>query len=375
MNLPNIPDHELEKRLSALLLDVLIRAGLVLALVVLCHKVFAPFLPLMLWALILAVTLYPIHQQIAKRIGGRQGVAATLLVLVGVVLIAGPTTVLVSSLGDSLQELINNVKDNTLHIPEPAARVAQWPLIGKKVHAVWSQAYTDLPSVVHSMQPKLGELTKRALGIVAGLGSNTLQFLLSFIIAGIIMAFGTPGAQAAQSIFERIAGSDRGKVFTDLSTATIRTVSAGVIGIASIQALLIGLALVVADIPWAGLLSMIVLVLGIAQIPAFLVTLPVIGYIWYSGDYGTGAAITYTALLIVAGMADNVLKPLMLGRGVDAPMPVILLGALGGMASRGILGMFLGATLLALGYQIFMGWVKTKPEGTSGKEGDTKTVG
>ena len=260
MNLPNLPDHELEKRLSALLLDVLIRAGLVLALVVLCHKVFAPFLPLMLWALILAVTLYPIHQQIAKRIGGRQGVAATLLVLVGVVLIAGPTTVLVSSLGDSLQELINNVKDNTLHIPAPAAQVEQWPLIGKKVHAFWSQAYTDLPTVVHSMQPKLGELTKRALGIVAGLGSNTLQFLLSFIIAGIIMAFGAPGAQAAQSIFERIAGSDRGKAFTDLSTATIRTVSAGVIGIASIQALLIGLALVVADIPWAGLLSMIVLV-------------------------------------------------------------------------------------------------------------------
>lgn len=375
MNVPPMPDRELEKRLSALLLDVLIRAGLVLALVVLCHKVFAPFLPLMLWALILAVTLYPIHQHIAKRMGDRQGLAATLLVLVGVVLIAGPTTVLVSSLGDSLQDLINNVKNNTLHIPAPSPKVAEWPLIGKKVHAFWSQAYTDLPTVVHSMQPKLGELTKRALGIVAGLGSNTLQFLLSFIIAGIIMAFGASGARTAQSIFERIAGPERGKTFTDLSTATIRTVSAGVIGIASIQALLIGLALVVADIPWAGLLSMIVLVLGIAQIPALLVTLPVIGYMWYSGDYGTGAAITYTALLLVAGMADNVLKPLMLGRGVDAPMPVILLGALGGMASKGILGMFLGATLLALGYQIFMGWVKTKPDGTAGRADDSKTVG
>ena len=329
----------------------------------------------MLWALILAVTLYPIHQQIAKRIGGRQGLAATFLVLVGVVLIAGPTTVLVSSLGDSLHDLINNVKNNTLQIPAPSSKVAEWPLIGKKVHAFWSQAHTDLPSVVHSMQPKLGELTKRALSIVAGLGSNTLQFLFSFIIAGIIMAFGASGAKAARSIFERIAGIDRGKAFTDLSTATIRTVSAGVIGIASIQALLIGLALVVAGIPWAGLLSMIVLVLGIAQIPAVIVILPVIGYIWYSGDYGTVSAITYTVLLIVAGMADNVLKPLMLGRGVDAPMPVILLGALGGMASKGILGMFLGATLLALGYQIFMGWVKAKPDGTASEEGNPGTVG
>jgi predicted PurR-regulated permease PerM len=189
------------------------------------------------------------------------------------------------------------------------------------------------------------------------------------------MAFGASGARTTQSIFERIVGVDRGKAFTDLSTATIRTVSAGVIGIACIQALIIGLALVVADIPWAGLLSMIVLVLGIAQIPAVLVTLPVIGYIWYSGDYGTVSAITYTVLLLVAGMADNVLKPLMLGRGVDAPMPVILLGALGGMASKGILGMFLGATLLALGYQIFMGWVKAKPDGTADKAEESKKVG
>ena len=165
---------------------------------------------------------------------------------------------------------------------------------------------------------------------------------------------------------------DGGKDLPNLSTATIRTVAAGVIGIACIQALIIGLALVIAGIPLAGLLSMIVLVLGIAQIPALLVTLPVIGYIWYCGDYGTSSAISYTILLLISGMADNVLKPLMLGRGVDAPMPVILLGALGGMATKGILGMFIGATLLALGYQIFMWWVAQNADGASGKEDDIK---
>jgi predicted PurR-regulated permease PerM len=91
------------------------------------------------------------------------------------------------------------------------------------------------------------------------------------------------------------------------------------------------------------------------------VTLPAIITIWSSGDYSTAAAIAYTVMLALAGMADNVLKPLMLGRGVDAPMPVILLGALGGMATAGILGMFVGATLLTLGYQIFMGWVAANP--------------
>jgi predicted PurR-regulated permease PerM len=108
-------------------------------------------------------------------------------------------------------------------------------------------------------------------------------------------------------------------------------------------------------------LAVLVLVLGIAQVPALLVTLPAIVYLWSSGAHSTAAAIAYTVLLVLAGMADNVLKPLLLGRGVEAPMPVILLGALGGMAAAGILGMFVGATLLTLGYQIFMGWVAANP--------------
>lgn len=362
MNMPDAPDHDLEKRLSARLLDVFIRSGLVLAMTMLCYKIFAPFLPLMLWALILAVTMYPIHRQIARRLGGRQGLAATLLILIGIVLIVAPTSVLLSSLGDSTFALINNVKQNTLQIPAPSPDVADWPIIGKKVHAYWSQVHNDLPATIQSMQPKIGELAKHSLDIVTGTGSKILQFLLSFIIAGVIMTYGESGAKAAQAIFERIIGIDRGQGFAKLSTATIRTVAAGVIGIACIQALFIGLALIIIGIPWAGLLALITLVLGIAQLPAFLVTLPVIGYIWYSGDHSTVAAISYTALLVVSGNVDNVLKPFMLGRGVDAPMPVILLGALGGMATTGILGMFVGATLLALGYQIFMWWVANNPE-------------
>ena len=133
---------------------------------------------------------------------------------------------------------------------------------------------------------------------------------------------------------------------------------------AFIQAIVVGLVLLIAGVPFAGVLALIVLVLGIAQVPALLVTLPVIVYIWMSGDYSTVAAVSYTVLLFVAGMLDNVLKPLLLGRGVDAPMVVILLGALGGLATSGLLGMFVGATLLALGYQIFMWWVATDPDKT-----------
>jgi len=165
-----------------------------------------------------------------------------------------------------------------------------------------------------------------------------------------------------QAIFERVAGIARGAEFTQLTTSTVRAVASGVIGIACIQALLIGISLIIANVPFAGALALVTLMLGVAQVPAAIVTLPVIGWMWTSGDYATTPAIAYSVLLLIAGSVDNVLKPLMLGRGVDAPMPVILIGALGGMATAGILGMFVGATLLALGYQIFMSWVATNPD-------------
>jgi predicted PurR-regulated permease PerM len=362
MNAPYKPDPDLEKRLSRSLLDVLIRAGLVFAMAALCYQIFSPFVALMTWALILAVTLYPAHQKLARRMGGKQGLAATLLVLGGIVLIGLPTAVLMFELGDSVHDFIGSVRDDTLQIPAPSPGVAEWPIVGKRVHGLWSQAHADLPAAVKSLQPKLGDLAKTALGIVASIGGAMLLFLVSFIIAGIIMAFGQSGARGTRAIFDRIVGTGHGEEFAKLSTATIRAVALGVLGVAFIQAIVVGLLLMIAGVPFAGLLALIVLVLGIAQVPALLVTVPVIVYIWASGDYGTAAAVTYTVLLFLAGMLDNVLKPLLLGRGVDAPMVVILLGALGGLATHGILGMFIGATLLALGYQIFMWWVATNPD-------------
>jgi len=356
------PDLGLERRLSGRLLDVLIRFALVLVLALLCYQVFSPFMSLMVWAVILAVTLYPAHRKLARRLGGRQGLAATLMVLGGVVLIVVPTSLLMVSLGDSVHDFVGHVRDHTLQVPPPSPSVAEWPIVGKKVYGLWSQAHADLPKFIQGLQPKIGDLSKKALEMVASLGGMVLAFLASFIVAGIIMAFGEAGARSSIAIFDRIVGKERGEGFTVLSTSTIRAVALGVVGVAFVQAILIGLMLMLAGVPFAGVLAMISLVLGIAQIPALIVTLPAIVYIWSSGDYATGSAVLYTVLLLVAGMMDNVLKPLMLGRGVDAPMPVILLGALGGLASSGILGMFIGATLLALGYQIFMAWVAANPD-------------
>jgi len=357
-----LSDFATDKRRSSQLLDVLIRAGLILALVMLCYRIFAPFLVLMVWALILAVTLYPLHQALAARMGGSQGWAATLMTVLGVALIVLPTAVLLDSVGTSVHRVAHDLQENTLQIPPPRPSVAEWPVVGPKIHAYWQLAHDNLPALVKSLQPKIGDLAKSALGMVASIGGGILVFVAAFIVAGIIMAFGKAGDRASHAIFARIVGVERGDEFTTLSVATIRAVAQGVVGIAFIQAILVGLFLLLAEVPLAGVLAVVVLVLGIAQVPALIVTLPAIAYIWMSGAYDTGAAVANSVLLFVAGMADNVLKPLMLGRGVDAPMPVILLGALGGMAAGGIVGLFVGAVLLALGYQIFMGWVAANPE-------------
>jgi predicted PurR-regulated permease PerM len=354
MNDPSRPDDAL---VSARLLDIMIRAGLIAALAALCLVVFAPFLTLIAWAIVLAVVLFPLHRRFAKRIGGREGLAATLIVAAGIIVLVVPTAILMNSFGTTVKGLVDSVQNDTLQIPAPPDGVQGWPLVGPKIHGAWSKAADDLPALVRSMQPKIGELARKALSIVANIGFGVLKFLAALIVAGILMAYGQSGAEAGRAIFSRLVGSERGESFQKLATGTIRGVAQGVIGIAFVQAILVGLALLLAGVPGAGVLAAITLVLSIAQVPALLVILPVVAWIWMSGNYGTGAAILHTVILLLAGMADNILKPLMLGRGVDAPMPVILLGAIGGMASGGILGMFVGATILALGYQIFMRWV------------------
>lgn len=351
------------KLLSKDLMDVMIRLGIIASLAVLCFRVFAPFLGLVLWALILAVALYPLHQRIAKRLGGRQGRAATLIVLVGVLLIGVPSVMLGGSFADHVRELHTTLQNEGFAIKQPDPSVAEWPIVGKKIYEVWSSAAQDLPELLKTFQPQLVQFSKALLSFAASTAGGILQFLGSLIVAGIMMAYGESGSLAMRRVICRLSGPEKGPRLHTLATATIRSVAMGVIGVAAIQALLLGVGFIWAGVPGAGVLAFVVLLLGIAQLPALIVSLPVVAYIWWSGD-STMMNVVFTVYLLVAGMADNVLKPLLLGRGVDAPMPVILLGALGGMVTGGIIGLFLGSVLLAVGYQIFMEWVA---------EGDTTT--
>ncbi|WP_374088976.1 AI-2E family transporter [Methylomicrobium lacus] len=363
-----LPNKTLEKLISHKVLDLFIRAGLISFLVVYCYQIFKPFFGLMLWSVILAVALYPLHTMIARKMGGKEGRAATALVLVILLSVLIPTTLLAISFADSTTGLVKQIQSGTLQVPAPNESVAGWPLVGKQLYALWSSAHSDLGAVVTKYEPKIAVVTKQVLGYAASAGTGVLMFLVALVLAGIWMAYGTSGHAAAKAIAKRMTGDKEGEALVALSTSTIRAVAQGVIGIACIQALLLGAGFILVGIPAAGILALLVLVLGIMQIPAALVALPTIVYV-LSTHESTPVAIMFTVYTLVAGMADNILKPLMLGRGVNAPMPVILLGALGGMATGGIIGLFLGSVMLALGYQLFMAWVYRENEEEDAREG------
>ena len=349
------------------LLDVLIRAGLITVLVLFCFQIFHPFLNLMLWSMILAVTLYPLQRRLRLkgRLGGRDGRIATLIILIAIVILMVPLYLLGASIAESVEKALVMVKSGDLHIRPPAESVANWPLVGKPLHAFWLQAATDMTGLVQKFRPQIREITITLLGTLTNMGMALLVFIASLMIAGIFMAYGESSTRRAKEIATRLSGPEKGPQMTVLCTATIRAVAQGVVGIAFIQMLLVGVAFVIKGIPGAGLLALAVLLLGIMQLPATLITIPVIVYV-FSSEGASTAVIVFSVYVFIAGLADNVLKPLLLGRGVDVPMPVVLIGALGGMISNGVIGLFIGPVVLAVGYQLFWQWVRDSPGGGPG---------
>lgn len=348
-----------EKAQSSMLMNTLIRFSLVAFLVYLCVRIFAPFTAIMTWGLMLAVMLYPLHQMLAKRLGDKQGRASMIIVVIGLLLIGGPVVTLGSSFVSHIKEVHQMLVADQLTIKPPAASVEEWPVVGEKIYKLWNEAATNFPQFLSTYKPELADLTKKAFGIVRNSLSSIFLFLGALVVAGIMMAWGVPGMGAMRRVFIRLAGPAKGPQLLGLSVATIRSVVTGVLGVAFIQALLLGVGFYFAGVPAAGVLAVIVLLLGIMQLPAMILSLPVIAYIWMGGDQSVVLNIVFTVYILVAGMADNVLKPMLLGRGVDVPMPVVLIGALGGMVVGGFIGLFLGAVLLGIGYEIFMDWVNS----------------
>jgi predicted PurR-regulated permease PerM len=337
------------------ILDLALQIGLLALLVYACSRIISPFSGLLLWSAILAVMLYPLHLRLVVRLGNRW--SALLIGLVGVTVMLVAMVTVVTSLASSMYSLIVGLHDRSLTIPPPPPWLAELPLVGHKLTEIWALVATDMPAAFAKYREALSDPAARLVSSAGGLAAGQLSFVLSFGIAAVIVAYGRGAADFARRLLELLTGSEgRGAHLVTLTASTIRGVALGVVGVAVIQSLLLAIGFFAIGLPAAGFWTVVMLLLCIVQVPAILVTLPIIAYVL--ATEATVPAIIFAVWTLVAGLSDNVLKPLMLGRGLEAPMPVILIGVIGGMIVDGLLGLFVGPVVLAVGYVLLIEWMQ-----------------
>jgi predicted PurR-regulated permease PerM len=327
-----------------------------------------PFIPIVIWAILLAVALYPVHAWLARRLGGRRGLAAAVLTLLALAVVLGPVSLLAASLTESLQWLAAGVHAGTLEVPPPPEGVADWPVVGKQIDDAWTLAADNLDDAVRRYGPAMLPAGGTLLAKLASIGADVLKFVASVVIAGFLFVPGPRLAAGARAFASRLI-QPRGAHFVDLAGATIRNVSRGVIGVALLQALLAGIILVLAGVPGAGLIAFGILLLCIVQIGPAPILLPLLIWIWMTDP--ASRALVLTLLLVPTALLDNVLKPILMARGLTTPMLVILTGVIGGTLTHGLVGLFLGPVVLSVFYELVVAWTRlgASPASTSADTG------
>jgi predicted PurR-regulated permease PerM len=327
--------------------ELVIRLGVLALLLYWSFLLVEPFISIVIWSAVLAVALYPVFEWISFRLRGRRRLAAVLTTILSLLIVIGPATWLALGLIDSLRVISDRL--------DPSNSVKEWPLIGEPIYQFWELASTNLSAALAKIIPQLKPLGSGLLRIGADTGLGIIKFLVSIIIAGFLFS-PAPAIVDAVKRFARRLNPARGEEFAVQAAATIRAVSRGVIGISVLQALLAGIGLMAAGIPQASLITFAVLIFGIIQIGPSVILIPVIIWSWTLLD--TTSALLFTAYMVPVNMLDNILRPIVMGRGLKTPMLVILVGVIGGTLAYGITGLFLGPIVLAVIWELLIAWIK-----------------
>lgn len=351
-------DKEKSEIVTKMVFDNVIKITMLTILVVWTFLLIKPFLTPVIWGIILAVATEPFISKVAKMLGGRKSLASILFVLVIIAALIIPTVILIGSSIDSLQNLTADIQEKTLVIPPPPSKVAEWPVIGDSVYKTWQLASTNLEGALKTYAPQIRKTVVAIFSTLGGGVGTLFMVIISTCIAGVFLATSEKSAGVAKRIITRVAG-DKSEI-QHLATATIRGVMQGVVGVAVIQAILSAIGLVFADVPGAGLWAILVLVLAVSQLPPIIVLGPAAIYVFSVAD--TTTAVVFLVWSLFVSASDGFLKPMLMGRGVNIPMLVILIGAIGGMMLSGIIGLFVGAVVLAIMYTLFMAWIEELEE-------------
>jgi len=333
--------------------EVAISLLLVFVIVAWCLQLLMPFIGLITWGAIIGISLHTPFCSLRNRIGGK--LASVIFALIGLAGILVPAWLFAESIIGPTQAFAAAVETRSFDIPAPAEQVKSWPLVGEQVYMLWAEASDDMGTFLSAHAEQFRSVASFALAKAAGAGIAVLLLVASVLIAVGLLANDQAVIRGLNLLFIRLAGVERGPELMQLTTATVRSVTMGVLGVAFIQSVLAGLGMVAVGVPAAGIWAAVVLVLAIAQLPPLLVLLPVAIYVF--SVESTTVATVFAIYSFVVAFGDTFLKPLLLGRGVDVPTLVILLGAIGGMLTSGLVGLFVGAVVLALGYKLMVAWI------------------
>jgi predicted PurR-regulated permease PerM len=337
----------------SLAIEESIHVGLTALLAAACLFILLPFVPLLTWGIIIAVAAYPAFERLQKLMGGRGVLAAVLLTLALLAVLILPVMLLAGSLIEGVQSVTARVKSGAAIVPPPPPAVTSWPLIGAPLNKLWLPASKDLSELLKEFAPQIKAALPGVLSATAGLGATVLQLLLSIVVSGLLLANARAAYEVTRSLANRLFG-EKGPEFQELVGSTIRGVTFGIIGVALIQSVFAAVGFLVVGLPAIGLWAFIFLIAAVLQV-GVVVMIPAVIYVFATA--ATTKAVIFLIWCIIVGLMDNILKPILLGRGVPVPIAVVFLGAIGGFVAMGIIGLFVGAIVLSVAYKLFLAWL------------------
>ena len=352
-------DRDLANRdwLTATWVELAIRLGVLALMLYFCFTLVHPFITVGIWSIVLTVALYPVYDWMVGQLGGRRRLAAVLLTVLSLLIVIGPATWLTLGLIDSLRNLSEHLDLSAIKLSSPPNAVKSWPVVGNSIFQFWDLASTNFQAALAKIAPQLKPFGSMLLRIAEGAGTGAIKFFVAIIVAGFLFS-PAPSLVHVITLFSRRLASRRGEQFVHLAAATIRAVSRGVVGVSALQALLAGMGLMAAGIPGTSLVTSAVLIFGIIQIGPSVVLIPVVIWSWFAME--TTTALLFSIYMIPVSLLDNILRPLVMARGLDTPALIILFGVVGGTIAYGITGLFLGPIVLAVIWELLTVWIRER---------------
>jgi predicted PurR-regulated permease PerM len=338
------------------IVDLIIRLAVLYLLLSFCFNILNPFITILIWGTVIALAVYPAYSYLVKLFRGRRVIASILLTLIMLSILVIPSWLIGESLYNGLERVRELYSQGQPLIPPPGETTKNWPSIAKPIVDLWQHASENLQEAAMQYKNQLEVVGTWLLKSLASIGQGVLQFVGSIVLAGVLLVYSDPLSKSMIKIFKKLAGKD-GENMASLSVATVRNVFKGVLGVAFAQATLAGLGYFIAGVPYAGLWTVISLILAIVQIGVGPVAIPIAIYMFSATD--TLTATLLAIWMIPVTLSDNILRPILMGIGAPVPMLVIFMGAIGGFIYTGFVGLFLGAIVLSIAYKLFLVWIET----------------